>query len=192
MTMHYEVEQKHKVDDGWDLIIRLAGLGAKLSEPIAQTDQYFAHPCCDFATTDEALRIRTAENASYVTYKGPKLDKKTKTRRELELPLHASDADGARFAELLNALGFKHVATVRKERRDFRITHAGHEVHGAYDIVDGVGVFVELELLSDESSLNTAKKVIQDLAKKLDLGPSITRSYLEMLLDGPHRLKPTK
>ena len=44
-------------------------------------------PCRDFAQTDEALRIRTVGDTSFVTYKGPKLDATTKTRRELELPL---------------------------------------------------------------------------------------------------------
>jgi adenylate cyclase class 2 len=190
--MHIEVEQKHKVDEGWDLAIRLAGLGAKLGEPIEQTDQYFAHPSRDFATTDEALRIRTEPGGCFVTYKGPKLDSKTKTRRELEIPLCPDDPDGARFAELLQALGFTPVATVRKHRRAFRIHYAGRDVHGAFDVVDRVGVFVELELLADESSLEPAKNVISELAQKLDLGPSITRSYLEMLLQGPPRLRPTK
>ena len=92
-----------------------------LGEPIVQSDQYFAHPARDFAQTDEALRIRTVGDTSFVTYKGPKLDATSKTRRELELPLAASDPDGSQFAELLAALGFTPVAIVRKQRRKFHI-----------------------------------------------------------------------
>ncbi len=63
--MQFEVEQKHRVDDGWDLAIRLASLGGKLGEPIHQSDQYFAHPCRDFAKSDEALRIRTVRGETF-------------------------------------------------------------------------------------------------------------------------------
>jgi len=188
--MHYEVEQKHRVDDGWDLAIRLAGYGAARSEPVEQLDQYFAHPCRDFAQTDEALRVRTAGEKSFVTYKGPKLDKKTKTRLELELPIDAQDIEGKQFIELLQALGFTPVAVVSKIRRPFLIHYAGRDVEGAYDIVGGLGVFVELELKADEADLEEAKRIIAELASKLELGPSVRRSYLEMLLDP--RLRPGK
>ena len=188
--MQYEVEQKHRVDDGWDLAVCLAGFGATLGEPVEQSDQYFAHPCRDFAKTDEALRIRSEEGHSLVTYKGPKLDKNTKTRRELELPLDPADCDGKQFTELLQVIGFTEVAVVRKTRRPFRIHYADCDVEGSYDIIDRLGVFIELELKSDEAGLEDAKRVIGELAGKLDLGPSITRSYLEMLLDYP-RMRPT-
>src|SRR5215471_11347378 len=102
----YEVEQKHRVEDKAELIARLQERGGTLEKPIKQSDQYFAHPCRDFAKTDEALRIRVVGDKSFVTYKGPKLDKTTKTRREIELPLDSGDHDGERFASLLAALGF--------------------------------------------------------------------------------------
>ena len=181
--MYYEVEQKHRVDEGWDLAIRLAAYGAKLGEPMYQSDQYFAHPCRDFAQTDEALRIRTAGGRSFVTYKGPKVDKKTKTRREVELPLDSAE----QFAELLQALGFSPVATVQKERRPFTVHFAGRDIDGAYDIVSDLGVFVELELKTDEAGLDDAKRTIAELANKLDLGPSVRSSYLEMLLEQRQR-----
>ena len=149
---------------------------------VVQSDQYFAHPARDYAQTDEALRIRTVAGGSFVTYKGPKLDATTKTRRELELPLAETDADGSQFAELLAALGFTPVETVRKTRREFRITHDGREVHGALDSVDGVGTFVELELSADDASLDAARRVITALADQLQLGASERRSYLELLL----------
>jgi adenylate cyclase class 2 len=181
--MQYEVEQKHRVDDGWDAVVRLATYGAKLGEPISQTDTYFAHPARDFAKSDEALRIRTESTQSFVTYKGPKLDTTTKTRQELELPLGETGMAADRFAELLQVLGFSPVAVVRKHRRSFRIGYEGHDVEGAYDLVDGLGAFVELELKTDEAGLDEAKRIIAKLATELDLGPSVLSSYLEMLLD---------
>ena len=192
-TMQYEVEQKHRVDssDADGLEIRLAGYGAMLGEPVDQTDQYFTHPARDFAKTDEALRIRTEGEKSFVTYKGPKIDTTTKTRQEIDLPLDPSDADGTKFGELLQALGFSPVAPVRKTRRPFTVHYAGRDVKGAYDIVDKLGVFIELELLVDDAELEDAKRIIGELANKLDLGPSIRRSYLELMLDHP-RMRPTK
>jgi adenylate cyclase class 2 len=188
--MHYEVEQKHRVEDGWDVKLRLAGSGAEFSEPISQSDQYFAHPCRDFAKTDEALRIRTEGGKCSITYKGPKLDQKTKTRQELNLPLN--DADGAqRFVELFGAIGFSPVAVVQKIRHPFRIPFAGRNIEGALDLVDRLGVFIELELVVDEAELDDAKRIIRELASKLDLGPSVRDSYLEMLLSYP-RMRPSK
>jgi adenylate cyclase class 2 len=182
--MHFEVEQKHRVEDRAALVAELTTRGVALGEPVLQSDQYFAHPARDFAKTDEALRIRTVGNSSFVTYKGPKLDATSKTRRELELPLAASHADGSQFAELLAALGFTPVAAVRKQRRTFHITHEGREVEGALDEVDGVGSYVELELTADEAHLDATKAVIAALAAELRLGPSERRSYLELLLAG--------
>jgi adenylate cyclase class 2 len=117
-----------------------------------------------------------------VTYKGPKLDSATKTRRELELPLGSSEGNGTRFAELLEALGFQPVAVVRKQRRPFQIEWQGREVEGALDDVEGIGSFVELELQSDERDLDAARAVISALASELKLGLSERRSYLELLL----------
>src|SRR6187401_1493860 len=99
--MRYEVEQKHRVDDPAALAQRLAERGVMAGPPVVQTDCYYAHPARDFAATDEALRIRSVGGESFVTYKGPKLDAATKTRREIELPLDQNDADGAQFGELL-------------------------------------------------------------------------------------------
>jgi adenylate cyclase class 2 len=181
--MNFEVEQKHSVHDAEALTARLAERGTTLQPVEVQSDRYFAHPARDFAATDEALRIRTAGGRSFVTYKGPKLDMATKTRPELELPLHANDADGAQLGELLAALGFRPVATVRKMRRKFQIRHAGRVVEGALDEVEGVGTFVELELIADERNLEATKRAIRELAGELNLGSTERRSYLELLLE---------
>lgn len=180
--MQFEVEQKHAVEDVAALVARLAERGVVLSPPVVQVDQFFAHPARDFAATDEALRIRTMGGESFVTYKGPRLDATSKTRREIELPLGARDGEGRQFAELLTALGFEPVATVRKQRRAFTIRHAARDVSGAVDNVDGVGRYVELELLSDAAGVEAAKLVIAAVAGELRLGPPERRSYLELLV----------
>jgi adenylate cyclase, class 2 len=181
--MHYEVEQKHHVNDEAGLVARLQERGIWLEEPVEQSDQYFAHPCRDFAETDEALRIRVVGDKRFVTYKGPKLDTTTKTRHEIELPLDAADHGGLQFASLLAALGFTPVASVRKRRRTFRIAAGDVEVDGAIDDLDELGCFVELELQANDSSLEAAKQCIAKLAADLNLGPCERRSYLEMLLE---------
>jgi adenylate cyclase class 2 len=181
--MNYEVEQKHLVPDVGALEARLAQRAVTLDPAVAQSDQYFAHPARNFVQTDEALRIRTSGGRSFVTYKGPKVDALTKTRRELELPLDEQDAGGSQFAELLATLGFRPVATVRKQRRRFGLDHKGRHVEGALDEVDGVGTFIELELIADDAGLEAAKQAIRELAAELNLGPAERRSYLGMLLE---------
>ncbi len=184
--MQYEVEQKHRVDDLDSLKAELMAQKVVLGEVIDQTDQYYNHPCRDFAETDEALRIRTMGQQSYVTYKGPKLDSTTKTRQEIELALHADDPSGAKFGNVLAALGFRSVFSVHKRRTPFQMSVEGREVEGALDEVTGVGTFVELELQSDEEGLAEATRLVSILASELRLGPMERRSYLEMLLATRH------
>ena len=125
--MKYEVEQKHRVSDEAALIARLKQRGGETESAIEQSDQYYAHPCRNFAKSDEALRIRVVGEKSFVTYKGPKLDATTKTRREIELPISPGKPAAAQFAELLVALGFRPVAAVRKLRRKATLSHAARQ-----------------------------------------------------------------
>lgn len=180
--MKFEVEQKHRISDVSGLTARLAERGVEIQPAVEHADRYFNHPCRDFAQTDEAVRIRTVGERSFVTYKGPKVDNTTKTRRELELPLDTSDTGGLKFAELLGALGFRPVLVVHKRRRTFEIEASSRTVEGTIDEIDGLGTFVELELAADEAGVDEAKRVIAALAKELELGPTERLSYLELML----------
>jgi adenylate cyclase class 2 len=180
--MHTEVEQKFRAEHRPELIARLERLGAKFNKPIVQVDQYFAHPSRDFAKTDEALRIRRVGEENFVTYKGPKLDTTTKTRRELELPLPSGAKRAGEFAELFKALGFSPVAEVRKNRRTANVAWRDEEVEVALDDVDGLGQFVELEISTEAESPDAAREVVVSLAKELGLDGVERRSYLELLL----------
>ncbi|MFM9194138.1 MAG: class IV adenylate cyclase [Planctomycetia bacterium] len=190
----YEVEIKFPAPDTAAIERRLAGLAAVWLEPVEQIDRYFAHPCRDFARTDEALRLRRDGDAVAITWKGPRIDAATKTRRAIELPLaaalpqrgdvgHPAELVVERWTELLEALGFRPVATVAKRRRPARVSWQEAEVEVVLDCVAGLGDFVELELQAVEADVPRARACLESLARQIGCGAAERRSYLELLLE---------
>ncbi len=188
----YEVEQKFSVNGHGPIEARLITLAARFREPVEQVDRYFAHPCRDFAKADEALRLRRVGDELAVTWKGPRIDSATKTRRELELGLASvpprPDGPGGGQAtlelwtELLEALGFRRVRDVAKRRRSARVPWQGTEVEVALDSIAGLGDFVELELQASQGEVSQATTCLQSLAHELGCENPERRSYLELLL----------
>ncbi|MEA3199271.1 MAG: adenylate cyclase, class 2 [Thermoplasmata archaeon] len=177
---------------------RLEALRAALGPPLrveAHADAYFAHPARDFARTDEALRLSDRAGRADLTYKGPKLDARTKARREVVVPL----ADAAPMRGVLEALGFREVRVVRKTRALF--DHAGFEV--ALDEVPPLGFFVELErqlpegagraqadtaglrpgLSAPSRARDDAERDAMALLARWGLARTERKSYLELLLE---------
>ena len=179
--MHYEVEMKFPVDDMAAVEARLAELGAAIAEAKIEVDLYFNHPARDFAQTDEALRLRRVGGVTRITYKGPKVDRTTKTRRELDLPLPEGEETFDAWSTMLDALGFTPVGEVRKHRRKSLVSWQGRTVEVSLDQLDRLGAFVELELVVPEAEFDAAKTCIALLAARLGLSESERRSYLELL-----------
>ncbi|MGD0654489.1 MAG: class IV adenylate cyclase [Thermoguttaceae bacterium] len=185
--MHYEVELKYPVADMRALQERLTALGATIEEAHAEVDLYFAHPARDFAKTDEALRIRRMGSKNFITYKGPKIDATTKTRREIDLPLPDGEESAKTWSSFLEALGFEPVGEVLKWRRKARILWQSQAIECSLDDVQGLGNYCELELLTNLADVEPAKACIAALANKLGLRQSERRSYLELLLEAEGR-----
>ena len=116
--MGYEVEIKFRDADHAAIERRLLALGAEPGEAVEQEDVYLAHPARDFAATGEAFRLRRDGPRNRLTYKGPKHAGPTKTREEVEVGFDDGAAAWAEMARLLEALGFRPVATVRKIAAD--------------------------------------------------------------------------
>ncbi len=182
--MAIEVEQKFRVTDLAALRARLAELGACQQHEIEQVDIYFAHPARDFAQTDEALRLRCVGVDNYITYKGPKLDAQTKSRREIEIPLGPGNATAQDAQNLVEALGFRSVREVRKTRTELSLPWQDYEVTVCLDRVAELGGFVELEIVTPQAGMAAAVESIGQLAVRLQLSGSERRSYLELLLAG--------
>lgn len=180
--MSYEVELKFPLADPTRVLAQLDELGAERGEPIDQSDRYFNHPARDFARTDEALRIRSAAGRHCVTYKGPKLDPRTKTRREIEIPFGASPEDDQQVAEMLTLLGFREVRTVRKTRVPFHLEWEDRDLEVSLDDVHDLGTFLEIETIADDATRDAARDSLLRLAERLGLENPEMRSYLSLLL----------
>lgn len=182
----YEVELKVAAAHD-EVRPELESLGARRVDAVRQVDTYYNAPDRDFATTDEALRIRRehpsdADSVAAVTYKGPLVESESKTREEAET--HVADADA--MAAILDGLGYEPAATVEKDRERYAID----EYTVTLDAVDDLGEFVEVETevadtTSDaESAISTARAGAADVLHSLGLDPDeqIRTSYLGLLL----------
>src|SRR5438477_1074666 len=155
-----EVEMKFPNADFPILERHLADKNAQLVSTLDEADHYFNAPDRDFARTDEALRVRRIGPANYVTYKGPKRDKQTKTRTEIEVALAEGDPAAEDFMRLLQHLGYRAAAVVRKRRRIYRLTRDGYVLEVCLDDVEGVGRFAEVEIQAPEEQLDAARDVL--------------------------------
>ena len=170
-----EVEVKAKIDSFEEMEKRLENLGAIKSKKEFQEDIYFASPIVDFAQTDEALRIRTTNNNIFITYKGPKLNKDAKTRKEVEMSIESA----GKAKDIFEEIGFKEVRTVRKNRQYY--TYENFEI--SLDDVEGLNSYMEIEIsLEDGNDYDDAQKSIFELFEKLGITEGFERtSYLELL-----------
>ncbi len=180
----FEVELKFPLGDLREVVIqRLQGLGAVCGETVPQADRYFNHPQRDFAQTDEALRIRSIGADNVLTYKGPKIDSRTKTRKEIELPLGATSQTAEQLAEVLTILSFRPVATVMKQRQQWHLTDGQWHIEIALDDVAEVGSFCEIEVVATTAQLADAQAAVLSLAQRLGLQAPERKSYLRLLLE---------
>lgn len=141
----------------------LLSVGFSLEGEREEVDRYFSHPCRDFLTSDEALRLRIDGKGATLTYKGPREPGRFKSRLEL------SAAVSPEIEALLEHLGFAEALRVRKRRRYLR----REGVVVSIDEVEELGCFVEVE--GEEAE-------IQKISALLGLGEALRETYVEMLL----------
>lgn len=190
MSESFEVEVKIPIDNVEEMTQKLIDSGAKALNSEVQVDTYFDHPCRTFVETDEAVRVRTRRPLdeqeltttfppNELTYKGPKLDEKTKTRVEYTTGIDDTD----QLTSILVSLSFKPIANVRKKRTFFDL----RDITISIDDVEDVGLFLELESIAHhKDEMESAKETIFEILTELGLDPerTVRDSYLEMYLAG--------
>lgn len=151
----------------------LVRLGARKTFSGIMEDVYFAHPSRDFAKTDEALRLRKLEDGAELAYKGPRMRAEHGKARE-EITARIDDA--LSLQRILERLGFKEAYVVRKKRTSYALDRLMVEL----DDVEGLGEFVELEVLTE--SPQRTEELLETARKELGLTRQEPRTYLEMVI----------
>lgn len=182
-SVQYEVEVKYHVESLVAVRERVAANGGRLDQTEQHADRYFNHPSRDFAETDEALRVRVSPGGVFLTYKGPRIDAATKTRKELQIALADGNPSVEILVQILLSLGFRETLAVRKTREIWHMDDAVDIVEVGLDTVAELGSFVELECIAAEADVAAARTAIMDLGRRLGLERMERRSYLELLLE---------
>ena len=192
-----EIEIKAKVLNPEELVKKFKNQEGGYKISFIHEDTYFNMPegLRDFKKTDEALRIRKSieynknidsskQNINYfITYKGKKIDKTTKTRYELETKLE----NGVSVKEIFNALGFREIFTVKKERDLYEFNFKGYIIEALIDFIPILKEhFIEVEIMSESNErLEESKNILFEFLNLFDIRKeqSITKSYLELIAD---------
>src|SRR5437868_5185231 len=114
-----EIEMKFPVADFGSIQQQLAAWQAKAQPAVEEADHYFNAPDRDFGKTDEAFRLRRIGTQNRVTYKGPKQGGPAKTRTEIEIGLEAGQTAAADFCRMVQQLGYRPTAVVKKRRTGY-------------------------------------------------------------------------
>lgn len=192
----FEVEIKVLLENKEKIKEKLISMGGKYIHSLEHEDTYFNMPkkLRDFYRTDEALRIRksiefNANNIEekrifeFLTYKGPKVDDLTKTRKEIDFKVE----DGEKLKEILKILGFREVYTIKKERELFEIEYYSEKFEILFDYLPVLNQnFMEIECQTEkENEIALKRDKIFKFLKNLDISKdqSIRKSYLELVLE---------
>ncbi|MCQ2473551.1 MAG: class IV adenylate cyclase [Saccharofermentans sp.] len=185
-----EVEVKLKIDSAESIEKKLIELGFKKGQTLQEIDYYYNGVDRDFRASGEALRLRLVESLDgsavvadrpgepliQMTYKGPKLDNVSMSRVEHQVNIDNFET----MLSILSSLGYKPVEPVIKLRREL----FSEEICACVDTVDGLGGYLELEIMADEESQReNALDKISVVLKQLgySISDTTTTSYLSML-----------
>lgn len=174
-----EIEAKVSVENLSELKDKLNQIGANLIGKWEETDAFFDFEDGNLSNSDSALRLRVRRDISSgvesyrITFKGPRQSGSFKRRQEIEITVNSSE--DAR--NLLSSIGMKERVAYTKRRDSWQMDNCAIEL----DRIDGIGNFIEVEGPDEDS--------IRNILRQLDLSdkPTITKSYLEMILENKKR-----
>ncbi len=153
MAKRLEIEQKFYFKDIKSLYDLLSknNLTKKESENISDSDEYFTDIDSEYIKNRTCLRIRKTNNKNMeITFKGKSVSFSNfyaKSENNINIDIN----DYSNLVDMLGSLGFYSYTTVTKSREVYNKTEDNIEYNVMIDKVEGIGSFIEFELLSDES-----------------------------------------
>ena len=153
MAKRLEIEQKFYFNDIKSLYDLLSknNLTKKESENISDSDEYFIDIDSEYIKNRTCLRIRKTNNTNMeITFKGKSINFSNfyaKSENNINIDIN----DYSNLVDMLGSLGFYSYTTVTKSREVYNKIEDNIEYNVMIDKVEGIGSFIEFELLSDES-----------------------------------------
>ncbi len=177
-----EVELKVIVKNITKVEEQLLHIGFIKGNYLKESDYYLDDESGSIRNNDQALRIRCSEDlrsesvTNTITFKGPKLDTISMTRKELEIQTDNLETG----IEIFSSLGYKKIYPVIKWRQYYH----KNNISVCIDQVEHLGNFFELEIIvENELEKNEALEQLFVLLEELGYQKEdiITKSYLSML-----------
>lgn len=156
-----EVEVKIRVKNLDKIEKYLTGLGAKLDKQVRQEDTVFRHKSersIDKKPGIVVLRLRKQNGKTIFTLKKELSHELDNIEKEFDV----SDFQNAK--DSLGLMNYVVVVEVRKNRKQYKYK----DFTICLDKVDGLGEFIEVEILIEGSSKRAEKKIL-DFIKELDV-----------------------
>lgn len=127
---------------------------------------------------DKTLKLRRSNSEAKLIFKRKKADENVKKNLELEVRIRREDVGN--LLQVLRHLGFKESLVVKKRRRSFYLDGCTINV----DDVEGLGSFLEVEVLSNGEGEDKAFNKIVEVLSALRLSGKklIYKSYAEMIV----------
>ncbi|RLF23308.1 MAG: class IV adenylate cyclase [Thermoprotei archaeon] len=153
---------------------KLKELKADFLGKAIEVDVFLSHPCYDLGDKGHTLKLRVRNGEGKIILKERVERQDVKANIELETEVTSPRL----FLEILKKLGFKETLTVKKLRETYLLS----DVYIHFDEVDGLGLFVEVELLNHKVEKRAIERALATLG--LEGKMLITAGYADLLSRG--------
>lgn len=189
--MQKEVEIKIRIDIEQELLLKdWLSNNANFVGDFKIIDYYLNDPRSSFYTISakgyiEALnflRLRVSGNGNFITFKKRKIDENHNTISVDEIETKIEDINKA--LEIFRSLNFLEITEIKKQRSIYM-----YDIFEfAFDKVDGLGDFVEIELKNYNGDVKIGIKKIYDQLILMGVNKFIQydRGYITMILNPDH------
>ena len=153
MSHRIELEKSFYLDDKYEQILnRIKEKNFELTDELVEEDTYFTDKELKFIEDKVCLRTRKTDNKFVeLTYK-PKTSLETELygKKETNINLTIEDYDDIKY--ILKELGYVEYVSFKKYRKTYSKIINNFEYNIMIDKIDGVGRFIEIEILAQDYS----------------------------------------
>lgn len=155
-----------------------------------QNDIYYSHPKRDLKARDELLRNRISINyarkkkhwkiisqSNLITFKGPQKGGAIKSREEIEFEANPL------LWNVFSKLDYFPSFSMKKHRWECCIERENHEVLFHFDKVEGLGFYLEVEIVSSEMESKQVEWVLESVLSDFEIDDlkKVKKSYVALL-----------